>query len=85
MGLMGQMDAAGVGLPCPRIEPVRHQREGRHYSCRGSCGGSVVLVDEAAEAVATADLAFGRSLRPLVGVGRPEFDGAMRSLAVVGR
>jgi hypothetical protein len=32
-------------------------REGRHYSCRCSCGGAVVLVDEAAEPVAAVDLA----------------------------
>jgi hypothetical protein len=32
-------------------------REGRHYSCRASGGGSVVLVDEAAEPVAAPDLA----------------------------
>jgi hypothetical protein len=31
--------------------------EGRHYSCRCSCGGSVVLVDEAAESVAAVDFA----------------------------
>jgi len=35
----------------------QHQREGRHYSCRASGGGSVVLVDETAEPVAAADLA----------------------------
>jgi hypothetical protein len=34
--------------------------EGRHYSCRVSGGGSVVLVDEAAESVAATDLADGR-------------------------
>ncbi len=30
--------------------------EGRHYSCRASGGGSVVLVDEASEPVAPVDL-----------------------------
>jgi hypothetical protein len=30
--------------------------EGRHYSCRASRGGSVVLVDEASEPVAPVDL-----------------------------
>jgi len=45
----------------------------------------VVLVDEAAESVAAADLAHGRFLPSLVAFGRPEFEGAMRSLAVVGR
>src|SRR6266540_289104 len=35
--------------------------EGRHYSCHTSGGGSVVLVDEAAEPVAAADLARRRS------------------------
>src|SRR5204863_9112033 len=57
--------------------------EGRHYLCRVSCGGSVVLVDETTEAVATADLALGRSLPPLVEVGRSEFERAMWSLSVV--
>ena len=36
---------------------LRWHREGRHYSCRVSGGGSVVLVDEAAEAVAAVDFA----------------------------
>jgi CubicO group peptidase (beta-lactamase class C family) len=31
--------------------------EGRHYSCRASSGGSVVLMDETAEPVAAADFA----------------------------
>jgi len=39
----------------PELEILR--REGCHYSCRGSCGGSVVLVDEATEPVAAVDLA----------------------------
>ena len=30
--------------------------EGRQYRCRSSCGGSVVLVDEATELVAAANL-----------------------------
>jgi hypothetical protein len=34
-------------------------REGRHYSCRVSGGCSVVLMDEAANAVAATDLADG--------------------------
>ena len=51
--------------------------EGRHYSCRCSCGGSVVLVDEAAKAVATVDLALRRFLPSLFEFGRPEFKGAM--------
>jgi hypothetical protein len=46
-------------------------------------GGSVVLVDEAAEPVAAANLAVKRSRRSLVGFGRREFEGAMRPLAVV--
>ena len=29
--------------------------EGHHYLCRASCGGPVVLVDEAAESVAAVD------------------------------
>src|SRR5215207_3428867 len=40
-------------------------------------------MDEATEAVTTADLALGRSLPSLVGFRRPEFEGAMGSLAVV--
>ena len=43
----------------------------------------MVLVDEATEAVATADLALGRSLPWLVEVGRPEFERPMWSLLVV--
>ena len=46
--------------------------------CRVSCGGSVVLVDEAAESVATADLALRRSLGSPVEFGRPEVERAMR-------
>jgi hypothetical protein len=57
--------------------------EERNYSCRGSCGGSVVLVDEAAEAVATADLARRRFLPLLIEFGRPEFERAVWPLAVV--
>jgi hypothetical protein len=57
--------------------------EGRHYWCRGSCGGSVVLVDEATEAVATADLARRRFLPLLIEFGRPEFEGPTWPLAVV--
>jgi hypothetical protein len=37
-----------------------------HYSCRASCGGLVVLVDEAAESVAAADFAVGRSFSSFV-------------------
>ena len=48
-----------------------------------SCGGSVVLVDEAAEPVAAPDLADGRSRFWLVRFGRPELKRAMRPLAVV--
>jgi len=44
----------------------------------------VVLVDEATEAVATADLALGRSLPSLVEVGRREFERPMWSFSVVG-
>jgi hypothetical protein len=42
-------------------------------------------VDEAAEAVATADLARTRFLPLLIEFGRPEFERAMWPLAVVGR
>src|SRR5439155_919776 len=57
--------------------------EGRHYSCRASCGGSVILVDEAAESVAAADLACEWSVLPFVGLGRPELESTMRSVPVV--
>jgi hypothetical protein len=40
-------------------------------------------VDEAAESVAAADLAFRRSIPSLVEFGRSEFKGAMRPFAVV--
>jgi hypothetical protein len=40
-------------------------------------------VDEAAESVATADLALGRSLPSLVEVGRLEFERPIWSLSVV--
>jgi hypothetical protein len=43
----------------------------------------VVLVDEAAEPVATADLAHERSVSSLVGLWRPELERTMRPLAVV--
>ena len=43
----------------------------------------VVLVDEAAEPVASADLTRRRSFLSLVEFGWPEFDGAVRPLAVV--
>jgi hypothetical protein len=38
--------------------------EGCQYGCRGSCGGSVVLVDEAAEAVVAADRRSAGDLSP---------------------
>jgi hypothetical protein len=57
--------------------------EGRHYSCRASCGGLVVLVDEAAEPVAAADFALGRSFSSFVRRRGSEFERAMRPLAVV--
>ena len=37
------------------IAGVEHWREGRHYSCRVSSGGSVVLVNEPAESVVAVD------------------------------
>jgi hypothetical protein len=72
----------GRRCTCP---PPHRQREGGHYSCRASSGGSVVLVDEAAEPVATADLAHERSVSWLVGLGRPELERTVWPLAVVGR
>src|SRR4051794_21620917 len=57
--------------------------EGRLYSCRASSGCSVVLVDEAAEPVAAADLTRGRSRSLYVRVGRTEFDRAVGPLTVV--
>jgi hypothetical protein len=47
--------------------------EGRHYSCRVSGGGSVVLVDKATETVAAVDRAHMRFFLWLVGVGRAKF------------
>ncbi len=76
-------DAVQRPVDEPPNELERHDREGRHYSCRLSCGGSVVLVDEATEAVAAVDLAHMRSFLWLVRVGRAKFKGTMRSLAVV--
>src|SRR6266496_650333 len=67
-----------------RLERRRVARlEGRHYSCRASCGGSVILVDQAAESVAAADFACEWSVLPLVGLGRPELERTMRPLGVV--
>jgi hypothetical protein len=48
-----------------------------------SCGVSVVLVDEAAEAVMAVDLADGWCRRWLRGLRGPEVERAMRSLRVV--
>jgi hypothetical protein len=42
-------------------------------------------VDEAAESVATTNVAVRRLLRSIVVFGRPEFEGSMWPLAVVGR
>lgn len=78
--------------PCEAASPISRGSfvpwipigpEGRHYSCRVSGGGSVVLVDEAAEPVAAADFALGRSFSSFVRLGRPEFERAMRPLVVV--
>jgi hypothetical protein len=70
----------GMHHGTPRPSPP----ERRHYSCRGSCGGSVVLVDEATEPVATVDVVFERCLLSFDEFGRSELEGAMRPLAVVG-
>src|SRR5947208_14562991 len=58
------------------------EREGRHYSCRCSCGGSVVLVDEATEPVAAVDLGPAR-YRILLGFRRAELEPTVRPLGVV--
>src|SRR6266540_1406837 len=55
--------------------------EGRHYSCRLSGGGSVVLVDEAAEPIATADAARVRFFWLLIRLGWPKLEHAVRPLA----
>jgi hypothetical protein len=53
--------------------------EGRHHSCRISCGGSLVLVDEAAEPVAAANLGgVGLCRRSRVGIWWAELEPAMR-------
>jgi hypothetical protein len=44
--------------------------EGRHYGCRGSCGGSVVLVEDAAEPVAAVDFAAGCGWRRFIRIWR---------------
>jgi len=60
-----------------------NHREGRHYSCRVSCGVSVVLLDEAAEAVMALDRAGGGCRRWLVRLRWLELERAMRPLRVV--
>ena len=72
-------DVLGENTP----DMIEIRLEGRHYSCRVSGGGSVVLVDEATEAVAAVDLAHMRSCLWRVGVGWAKFKGTMRPLAVV--
>src|SRR5207253_5347717 len=56
-GLMRQLFETKAKPLYGQAEPLR---EGRHYSCRCSCGGSVVLVDDASEPVAAVDLAPAR-------------------------
>src|SRR5919198_5651368 len=58
-------------------------REGRHYSWHISGGGSVVLVDEAAEPVAAADRADSRCWCWLLRLGWLELEGTVRALRVV--
>src|SRR6266536_6306651 len=82
--LHSHLDANDVGALAAYVlsdgaRNVRVRREGRHYSCRASGGGSVVLVDEASEPVAPADLVVpGWSLGSFVGLGRPEIERAVR-------
>ena len=59
------------------VELTATAPEGRQYSCRISGGCSVVLVDEAAEAVAAADLTHCRSSF-VPGFGRLEFECTVR-------
>jgi hypothetical protein len=59
--------------------------KGAIFRARASCGGSVVLMEEAAESVAAPYLADARSWRWLVGGGQLEVERAMRPLGVVGR
>jgi hypothetical protein len=57
--------------------------EGRHYSCRVSSGCSVVLVDEAAEAVAATDRTDGHRRSWLLRPRRLQLERTMRPLRVV--
>jgi hypothetical protein len=71
---VGEVEPRGRAKKC---------REGRQYSRRRSCGGSVVLVDEAAKQVAAVDLArcWTRSLGSWT--WRLEIERQVRPLAVV--
>ena len=51
--------------------------------CRVSGGGSVVLMDQAAEPVVAVDLAGGRCQWRLIGLRRLELERTMRSVLVV--
>jgi hypothetical protein len=72
------VEGSSVGERPKRDRPADCMREGRQYSSRVSGGGSVVLVDEATEAVAAVDLAHMRSCLWRVRVGRAKFKGTMR-------
>ena len=84
--LLDSADALGSGVevrPITTREGYDRRAEGRHYSCRVSGGGPVILVDEATEAVAAVDLAHARSFLWRVRVGRAKFKCTMWPLAVV--
>ena len=59
------------------------QPKGRHYRCRASSGGSVVLVDEAAEAVMTVNRAADWPLAGARRLRRAQVERAVRPLTVV--
>src|SRR5439155_17741677 len=85
-GLIRALCGGPTCQPLRRVAPAFFHElptEGRHYSRHTSGGGSVVLVDKAAEPVAAADLVRRRSFWSLDGFGCPEFEGTMRPLAVV--
>src|SRR5919204_4695004 len=68
------------------LDPRREREpEGRHYRCRLSSGRLVVLVDEAAEAVAAVDGTTGRGLGLACAsrLRRTQVERAVRPLTVV--
>src|SRR5690349_5087552 len=67
----------------PLPERLSRTRGRRHYSCRSSGSGLVVLVEEAAESVTAADVVGRCSFSLLVPLGRAVPECAMWPFAVV--